>query len=30
VKSVDENGVALTISKHGVDDLPEVDFHRPA
>jgi sporulation protein YlmC with PRC-barrel domain len=30
VKSVDENGVALTLSKHGVDDLPEVDFQRPA
>jgi sporulation protein YlmC with PRC-barrel domain len=29
VKSVDENGVALTISKHAVGDLPEVDFHRP-
>ena len=29
VKSVDENGVALTISKHAVGDLPDVDFRRP-
>jgi hypothetical protein len=29
VKSVDENGVLLTIDKQAVGDLPEVDFHRP-
>jgi sporulation protein YlmC with PRC-barrel domain len=29
VKSADENGVTLTISKHAVGDLPEVDFRRP-
>jgi sporulation protein YlmC with PRC-barrel domain len=29
VKSVDDNGVTLTISKHAVGDLPAVGFHRP-
>jgi sporulation protein YlmC with PRC-barrel domain len=28
VKSFDEDGITLSISKHEVDDLPAVEFHR--
>lgn len=30
VKSVGEDGIRLSISKHDVDDLPAVEFHRPS
>ena len=30
VKSVGEDGISLSISKHDVDDLPAVKFHRPS